>query len=103
MAQIIRGTTPTLEFTFSDVTVGSITKAILTAKQDSTIMIEKDLEAATIGEKSISWTLAQEDTLKLKSGRAAEIVCDWKTDSGVRGRSNQLKVDIGEPGKNEVI
>lgn len=103
MAQIIRGTTPTLEFKFSDVTVGNITKAILTAKQDSTIMIEKDLEAATIGEKSISWTLAQEDTLKLKSGRAAEIVCDWKTDSGVRGRSNQLKVDIGEPGKNEVI
>lgn len=36
-------------------------------------MIEKDLEAATIGEKSISWTLAQEDTLKLKSGRVAEI------------------------------
>jgi hypothetical protein len=73
MAQIIRGTTPTLEFTFSDVTVGSITKAILTAKQDSTIMIEKDLEAATIGAKSISWTLDQSDTLKLKSGRAADI------------------------------
>lgn len=103
MAQIIRGTTPTLEFTFSDITVGNITKAILTAKQNSTIMIEKDLEDATVGEKSISWTLDQDDTLKLKSGRAAEIVCDWKTDSGVRGRSNQLKVDIGEPGKNEVI
>lgn len=103
MAQIIRGTTPTLEFTFSDITVGTIIKAILTAKQDSTIMIEKDLEAATIGEKSISWTLAQSDTLKLKSGRTADIVCDWKTDSGVRGRSNLLKVDIGEPGKNEVI
>ena len=103
MAQIIRGTTPTLEFTFSDVTVGNITKAILTVKQDSTIMIEKDREAATIGEKSISWTLAQDDTLKLKSGRTADVVCDWKTDSGIRGRSNQLKVDIGEPGKNEVI
>lgn len=103
MAQIIRGTTPTLEFTFSDITVGNITTAILTAKQDSTIMIEKDLEAATRGEKSISWTLAQEDTLKLKSGRSADIVCDWKTDGGIRGRSNLLKVDIGEPGKNEVI
>lgn len=103
MAQIIRGTTPTLEFTFSDITVGNIITAILTAKQDSTIIIEKDLTAATIGEKSISWTLAQEDTLKLKSSRSADIVCDWKTDGGVRGRSNQLKVDIGEPGKNEVI
>lgn len=103
MAQIIRGTTPTLEFTFSDITVGNITTALLVAKQDSAAVFEKDLTAATVGEHSISWTLTQTDTFKFKSARAAEIVCDWKTDSGVRGRSNILKVDIGEPGKNEEI
>ena len=36
MASIIRGTTPTLQYTFNDVTVANITSAYLTIKVDDT-------------------------------------------------------------------
>lgn len=103
MAAIIRGTTPTLIFKYSDITVSDITKAILTISQNGSIVIEKDISTATIGEDSISWELSQEETLTLNGARNAKVVCDWVLASGVRGRSNVLIADVGEPGKNEVI
>ena len=102
MAQIIRGTTPTIKFTYADITVSAITTAILTVKQNGTDIITKDLTDATIGADYISWTLTQTETLSLgKTG--VVIVCDWVTTDGTRGRSNILNATIGEPGKNEVI
>ena len=103
MAQIIRGTTPTIEFTFSTVSVSDIVVADLTIKQGETAVIEKDITAATVGASSISWLLSQEDTLTFKSVQPLTIGCDWKTDEGLRGRSNILTASVGEPGKNEVI
>ena len=103
MAQIIRGTTPTIEFRFNDIEVGEITKAVLTLKQSGTIIIEKQIADATTGESSISWTLSQADTLLLESNKPVTIVCDWLTNTSLRGRSNVLTADVGEPGKNEVI
>lgn len=103
MAQIIRGTTPVLEFTYKDITVSDITKAILTIAQNGSIIIEKDLTTATVRENSLTWTLSQEESLTLNASRNARIVCDWVLSNGTRGRSNVLMVDVGEPGKDEVI
>ena len=103
MTQIIRGTTPTIEFTYSDIAVSDITTAYLVIRQSGLSVIEKPISDATIGETSLSWELTQEETLQLNGARNAQIVCDWVLASGVRGRSNILTVDVGEPGKNEVI
>ena len=103
MAQIIRGTTPTIEFKFSSVNVANITVADLTIKQGETTVITKDLTSATTGTSSLSWQLTQADTLTLASVTPVTIVCDWKLNSGLRGRSEILKADIGEPGINEEI
>lgn len=100
---LIRGTTPTLEFTYSDITVSDIVKALLVIKQDKRTMIEKDIGTATVSENSIAWTLAQEDTLLLREQRDAFIMCDWKLADGTRGRSKVLVVDVEDPGKSEVI
>lgn len=103
MAQIIRGTTPVLEFTYNDITVSNIAKAILTISQNGVIVIEKDLTSATVGENSLTWELSQEETLSLNASRNARIVCDWLLSSGIRGRSNVLIADVGECGKDEVL
>lgn len=100
---IIRGTTPTIQFTYNDITVSDITVAILSMKQKKQTVIEKDLTEATVGQKSLSWTLTQEETLSLTPGQDVTIVCDWKLASGVRGRSKTFTTPAGEPGKDEVI
>lgn len=78
---IARGTTPTIEYTFTIVDTSNITKAYLTIKQGRTT-IEKDLSEATIGEGSLSWTLTQEETLALSTKAFADIQCRYKTSDG---------------------
>ena len=103
MASIIRGTTPTIEFTFSDISVADITSAVLVIKQSGNIVFESPIENATRTESSLYWTLTQEQTLALASRRQATVVCDWLLSSGVRGRTNVLTCDVDEPGKDEVM
>lgn len=100
---IIRGTTPIIEFKYTDVDVDDITVAKLVVKQLGAIKIEKDLASATVAQSSLSWKLTQEETLSLESKKQVTIVCDWKLSNGTRGRSNVLTTETGEPGKNEVI
>lgn len=102
MATIIRGTTPTITFTFSDISVLTIEAAYMTLKQCGDIVVEKTLSDATQGENSLSWKLTQEDTLKLSS-QTGIIVCDWLLSDGTRGRSGVMQFDIGEPAINGVI
>ena len=65
MAKIIIGTTPTIKYTFSEVNVSDLAVAILTCKQHDCVILEKSLTDATVGDKSLSWTLSQAETLKL--------------------------------------
>lgn len=99
---IIKGTTPTISFSYSDIDVSNITVAVLTIKQNNLTKIERTLETATVGEKMVSWTLSQAETLSLADMHCV-ICCDWKLASGVRGRSNVLTANVEESGKNEVI
>lgn len=102
MANIIKGTTPTIQYTFKTVDVSIITVAILTIKQGGTVVIEKTLEAAVVGESKISWRLTQEETLALLVGTVT-MMLNWVTSDGTRGASAKDMVVIEGNHIEEVI
>lgn len=101
--EIIRGTTPTIQFTFDTISPGDITTAYLVVRQNGADMIEKTLEDATIVEGKLSFRLSQSDTLALEEKPAAYVSLDWLTGDGTRGRSKVYKADVTDSGKDEVI
>lgn len=100
---IIRGTTPTIKFTFSQVQATNITVAYLVIKQVGRPIIERDISTATRESDKLSWTLEQAETLKLSKGTKADVYCDWKLQDGTRGRSNVVSEAVEDSGKVEVI
>lgn len=101
-SQIIRGTTPTIEFTFKEVAVENISTAILSFKQNGTVLIEKDLDDATAGAKSLSWILTQEECLTMNYGKAT-VMLNWLLADHTRGASNEYIIEIVANHINEVI
>lgn len=102
MATIIKGTTPTIKYTFNTVRPADISVAYLTATQGGTQKLNKALAAATVGTDYIAWTLTQEETL----GLAADMIyfmCNWKKQDGTRGASEEMGVLVTTNQKNEVI
>lgn len=100
--EIIRGTTPTITYTFKSIDVNDITVAYLTIKQGNEILVEKTLADATVDENTLSWELSQEDTLRLNVG-SAEPMVNWKLISGLRGASKKASLGIINNHKDEVI
>ena len=100
---IVRGTTPIITFSFSEVNVSDIVVAVFNIKQFDKPIIEKDLSDAIVGTNMLSWRLTQEETFKLRRGVDADIICDWKLLSGVRGVSDIYTVSVDKGGKTEVI
>ena len=103
MTEIIRGTTPTIVFTFSDISTSEIVDARLVIRQCGNVIIEKGIDEAEFDENAIYWALTQKNTLRLKPCQNGVIVCDWLLDSELRGRSKELRFSVGEPAINEVI
>lgn len=105
MNVIARATTPTIVFTFREVNVNSINVAYLTIRQLTNDVIERDITTAykNATNNTISWTLTQEETLKLSQGKNVSVVCDWVTESGMRGVSQRGFYEVIPAGKNEVI
>lgn len=102
MANIIKGTTPTIQYTFKTVDVSLITTAILTIKQGGVLAVEKTLEAAIVGESTISWRLTQEETLALLVGTVTMMI-NWVTSDGTRGASTKDMIVIEGNHIEEVI
>ena len=103
---LVRGTTPSFEITFNTVSVSDIVVAYLVFKSGGKIVLEKDLTTATVGDKTLTWTLSQEESFlvgRSNSVRHVDVVCDWKLSDGTRGRSSVAPCIIELPGKNEVI
>ena len=98
---IINGTTPTIQYNFSDVNVANITEAYLSIKQNGAVTLEKDLESATIGQKSLSWTLTQQETLAMQG--KVSMMLNWLLQDGTRGASEKTTVLIDTNYKDEVI
>lgn len=101
MIEIIRGTTPTIKYTFDTVSVSNINTAVLTIKRNNTILVERDLTTATTDADSISWVLTQENTLAVDG--KAEIMLNWVTADGVRGASKTLAVEFKPNHKEKVL
>lgn len=102
MTEIIRGTTPTIKYTFKVINVSQVSLAYLTIKYGGTVVIEKDIVDAVVGEGSISWTLSQADTLKLTFPEC-RMMLNWVLEDGTRGASLETQVHIRDNHKNEVI
>lgn len=102
MISIIQGTTPTIKYTFNIVNPSDIVKAVLTIKSCGVITVTKTLEDATVGETDISWTLTQEDTLTLATGKA-RMMLNWVTNSSTRGTSEETVIDILQNQVKEVL
>lgn len=100
---IIRGTTPTIKYLFKVVDVSDLTEAILTVSQDGTVLIEKDISDATVGENDILFTLSQADTLKLDEDIPGKIMLNWVLGDGTRGASNITVISVRENDVSEVI
>lgn len=98
---IIRGTTPTIKYTFSYIDPAEITEAYLTIAQDDTTVLEKELSDASVGEDCISWTLTQSETLTISNN--AEVMLNYLLRDGTRGASLPAAVRFVHNLKEEVI
>jgi hypothetical protein len=76
---MIRGTTPTLEFTIPFDT-SMLAEAWVTLSQSDKIVIDKALEDCKCDDRKLSVRLTQEETLKLD--------CNCKTEIQIRARTN---------------
>lgn len=103
MNVIVQYTTPTIEITFPTINTANITEAYLSFKCGPTVVLSKNLTAATVAEKKLSWRLSQQDTSTLALGSIVKVCCDWKLNDGTRGRSKFAEYIIAETGKSEVI
>ena len=66
-------------------------------------VIEKDLSEAVIGQKTLSWTLTQEETLAIEVNAKIEIQCRYKTADGYAGVSKLYEEKGGRILKDGVI
>lgn len=98
--EIIRGTTPTLIFTFSEIEPSDISVCYMLIKQKGQTIIEKQLSDGVVDENGLSFTLTQTDTLALSTTIPAQVLLDWKTAEGVRGRSNIYDCAVKVAGKD---
>ena len=90
---IIRGTTPPIRFSFTEVSPLEMTQAYLTIRQRN-ILIEKDLSEAVVTEDALLWTLTQEETLSLEENRPAQVQCRYKFSSGAAGASRTYEEPV---------
>lgn len=103
MEQLARGTTPTIKWALESIDPSTITKAYLTAFQDTQVIFTKDLSQAEIGDDNIAWTLAQEDTFLLKEGSIAVFIGNILTNNSMRVRSPEGKYRVIRSGYDEVM
>lgn len=85
---IVRGTTPTIQMRYRTINVESIAEAYLTIRQEATgLALEKDLSDALRAEGVLSWTLAQEETLRIKPPYSIQLQCRYRLSDGTAGAS----------------
>jgi len=79
---IPRGTTPSVQYVFNTVNVSEIVVAYLTIEQNGTLITEKDLTTADVGEKTLTWKLTQVETLKIKDKIPIRVQVRYKLSDG---------------------
>lgn len=97
--EIIRGTTPTIIYTFKEIKPSDISECYLLIKQNGNTVIERTLSDGEVSDTELRFTLSQADTLSLAMDKA-QIILDWKTQQGIRGRSAIVSFSVKQEGKN---
>lgn len=100
MIEIIKGTTPTIKYTYTNINPSTFTVALLTVKRNNTVLVERDLTTATIDGMTIAWTLTQAETLSVDG--KAEIMCNFVS-AGIRGASKRTAVEFTTNHKEKVL
>lgn len=100
MGNIIKGTTPTILYKFSQVDVADITAAYITVKNGDGSVIEKDMTTAIIGDDSIAWRFTQQETLSFCGD--ISVMLNWILSDGTRGASRKVNIEI-RPNYKEVV
>lgn len=99
---MIRGTTPTLEFTIPfDTSI--LAEAWVTLSQNDVVVLNKELEDCKCDERKLSVQLTQEETLKLDCNCKTEIQIRARTLEGEALASNIITADTGRILKDGVI
>lgn len=101
---MIRGTTPTLEFTMPFDT-SLIAELYITITQNGATALEKTLSDCNCNDTSVSLTLTQEDTLRLeqKPYSKSEMQIRVRTVAGEVLASNIMSIYVGRILKDGVI
>ncbi len=101
---MIRGTTPTLEFTMPFDT-SLIAELYITIAQNGATVLEKTLSDCNCNDTSVSLTLTQEDTLRLeqKPYLDSKMQIRVRTIAGEALASNIMNVCVGRILKDGVI
>ena len=101
---MIRGTTPTLEFTMPFDT-SLIAELYITITQNGATALEKTLSDCNCNDTSVSLTLTQEDTLRLeqKPYSNSEMQIRVRTVAGEVLASNIMSIYVGRILKDGVI
>ena len=100
---LIRGTTPTITYKFTEVDVNNIAVAYLSIRQLGETLIEKDLSEAETGEDSLQWSLSQADTVLINAKHNVEIQCRYKTIDGQAYASEISQVNAYDIIKEGII
>ena len=99
---MIRGTTPTLEFTLPFGT-DILAEAFITLSQNGEVVIDKRLSECKCEKETLSVRLAQEETLKLDGQCKTEIQIRARTLEGEALASNIITVNTDRILKDGVI
>lgn len=91
---IIRGTDSDIQITFNTVNPATITTAYLTIDQGGKTVLEKDLTTATVGQKTLTWTLSQAETLSLSTYRDVSIQCRYKVNGTKAGATKHFRTYV---------
>lgn len=104
MAAIIRMTTPTIQYSFSSVSVSDLVAAVLSIEMGGTVVIQKDLSEAVADTENnkLSWRLSQEETKTLTSSNVS-IQCNWITAAGLRGATDSTYVVVIDNKYEEIM
>ena len=95
---IIRGTTPNIRFTFSEVNPTNFVKAYLSIPE---AQIRKDIDEATIGTNYVEWRLSQAETLSF--GDNVSAMFNGLTSDGIRIASEKTLFVVEKNYIEEVI
>ena len=94
---MIRGTTPTLQFTISsNITMSDIQEMWLTFAQFGKVIISKTMKDMSIDNGVVTVTLTQDETLKLKSGRQTNMQLRLLLNDGTALASGVKRFSIGD-------